>query len=318
MTATKQFVLLSLDKAEERNGSGTVNTRFYAEGQMILTTKYFYSIDHLASVREMTDGTGVIRAQYDYDLNGRVISLQQSTASDFQFAGNYNHSRSGLGLASFRGYSSALGRFINRDPSGEQVGSNLFAYTDNQFVSDTDPSGLDCDSDCAIVFLGLNTVAAGLIIPGQPVIEKKFVTQGGDVSPRTSYWSKWLGKGKAMPPIFGRTRPIPTPAGSLFNLKWHSSRNLGRIVARWLPYIGWTLTGLSLIDYFKCSADCIKRGSSQTDPESLTTVIWAYPGNSPPDDGSGPLKWCPGSYTAFNRPYGAGPEWGSGAGGHWE
>lgn len=52
------------------------------------------------------------------------------------------HARSGLNMRVFRAYSSSLGRFINRDPIGENAGANLYAYVDGDPILWTDPSGL--------------------------------------------------------------------------------------------------------------------------------------------------------------------------------
>ncbi|MBU6454169.1 MAG: RHS repeat-associated core domain-containing protein [Cyanobacteria bacterium REEB67] len=72
--------------------------------------------DHQSSIREMTDGSGNIVAQYAYDPYGQATKLQGSLDSDFQYAGMYYHAPSGLNLATFRAYSPTLGRWINRDP----------------------------------------------------------------------------------------------------------------------------------------------------------------------------------------------------------
>ena len=45
---------------------------------------YYYTRDHLGSVREMTDGSGTIQARYDYDAYGRVTTITGTVPSDFQ------------------------------------------------------------------------------------------------------------------------------------------------------------------------------------------------------------------------------------------
>jgi len=57
-----------LEIAEERNSTGTtVNKRYYGEGVQIGANNYFYTRDHLGSIREMVDTTGAVRARYSYD-----------------------------------------------------------------------------------------------------------------------------------------------------------------------------------------------------------------------------------------------------------
>jgi RHS repeat-associated protein len=70
------------------------------------------------------------------------LVIQATLASDFQYAGYYLHSASGLGLTTNRAYNSSLGRWINRNPIQETGGINLFAYVRNIPVSLTDRTGL--------------------------------------------------------------------------------------------------------------------------------------------------------------------------------
>ena len=86
-------------------------------------------------------GTTTIEAQYKYDTYGQVTKTAGTADSDFQFAGYYVHTRSGLNLTRTRAYSSSFGRFINRDRIGEWGGINLYGYVENAPVSAIDPSG---------------------------------------------------------------------------------------------------------------------------------------------------------------------------------
>jgi RHS repeat-associated protein len=106
-------------------------------------TSCFYNKDHLGSVREMTNSSGTISGQLSYDPFGRTTVLQGTTLPDFQYAGYYLHTRSGLNLTRTRVYSAAFGRFISRDPIGEAGGVNLYAYVGNNPASLRDPMGLD-------------------------------------------------------------------------------------------------------------------------------------------------------------------------------
>ena len=63
-------------------------------------------------------------------------------SSDFQYAGYYYHAPSGLSLTRARAYNSNSGRWINRDPIGENGGLNLYAYVGNAPVNRSDPEGL--------------------------------------------------------------------------------------------------------------------------------------------------------------------------------
>jgi RHS repeat-associated protein len=133
--------------AEERNnpGGGNVTKRFFAEGEQINGTNCYFSRDHLGSVREMTDSTGAVHAQYDYDPFGVRTKLSGDLDADFGFTGHYHHLPSGLNLSLYRAYSSTLGRWISRDPLKDaemSQGANLYLYARNDPITTFDPFGL--------------------------------------------------------------------------------------------------------------------------------------------------------------------------------
>jgi RHS repeat-associated protein len=69
--------------------------------------------------------------------------VSETVAADFQYAGMYKHERSGINLTLYRAYKPDLGRWISRDPIGEQVGYNLYSYVKNDPINWFDPLGLD-------------------------------------------------------------------------------------------------------------------------------------------------------------------------------
>ena len=144
-TLTKQWVWVGTTMAEERASNGTtVTKRFYAQGEQIGGSAYFYTRDHLGSVREMTDSSGTaIQARYDYDPYGRVTPVGTTTiASDFQYAGYYEHASSGLNLTLFRAYDPNTAKWLSRDPIAEKGGINLYDYVLNNPILFEDPLGL--------------------------------------------------------------------------------------------------------------------------------------------------------------------------------
>ncbi len=142
VTSTKQFVWCGDQRCEERDASGTLTKQFFAMGQTLSGSNYFYIFDHLGSIRGMTDSSGNVVAQYQYGMYGEVTQTVGTLASDFQYAGYYFHAPSGLNLTTFRAYNPSLGRWINRDPIGEKGGVNLYEYAANLPTSVIDPSGL--------------------------------------------------------------------------------------------------------------------------------------------------------------------------------
>ena len=129
------------------HGRKTANG-FVADNQMSLIEPQ-YSYAPPASIREMTDSSGNVVAEYGYDPYGRQTRIGGTGPdADFGYAGGYVHQPSGLVMMGARMYSPSLGRFINRDPIGENGGINLYAYVMNNPIGDSDPSGLGRKEDC--------------------------------------------------------------------------------------------------------------------------------------------------------------------------
>jgi hypothetical protein len=59
---------------EFRDATDAVTQRNFKQGRYVGTTAYFYTRDHLGSIREMFTGGGTVVARYDYDrtLNYRA------------------------------------------------------------------------------------------------------------------------------------------------------------------------------------------------------------------------------------------------------
>jgi RHS repeat-associated protein len=144
VTSTRTFVWCDGSICEERDATGsTVTRRFFRQGMQVGGTAYFYTSDHLGSIREMTDGAGAVRARYDYDPYGRMDKVSGDLDSAFGYTGHLVHSESGLTLAWRRAYEPDLGRWINEDPIGLEAGINLYAYVLGDPINATDPTGLD-------------------------------------------------------------------------------------------------------------------------------------------------------------------------------
>ena len=138
----KRFVWVGSELAEERTSAGAVTKRFFGAGEQIGGTNYYFTRDHLGSVREMTDSAGNLHARFDYDPYGRRTQTHGTLQADFGFTGHYVHAPTGLQLALYRAYDAETGRWLSRDPIGELRGVNLYDYVGNKPVNRTDPLGL--------------------------------------------------------------------------------------------------------------------------------------------------------------------------------
>ena len=78
---------------EERDAAGAVTKRFFRQGIKFETGLtpgvYYYTRDHLGSIREVTDASGNVRARYTYDPYGRRTKLTGDVEADFGFAGMF-------------------------------------------------------------------------------------------------------------------------------------------------------------------------------------------------------------------------------------
>ncbi len=109
---------------------------------------YYYTRDHLGSVREMLNSSGAIVARYSYDPYGKTTLVSGSNGATKQYAGTYMHQPSGLNLTKHRAYKTNFGRWISRDPIGEEGDTNLFNYCGGNPISFKDPLGL---CSCGII-----------------------------------------------------------------------------------------------------------------------------------------------------------------------
>jgi RHS repeat-associated protein len=146
VTADRRFLWCGNELCEERDATGgVVMKRFLGQGEQRIGSSdagvYFYTRDHLGSVRELVDSAGAVRARYDYGVWGQRTKLTGNLDTDLGFTGFYFHNQSGLSFSRTRAYDSALGKWINQDPIAENGGLNLYRYAANSPSMYVDPSG---------------------------------------------------------------------------------------------------------------------------------------------------------------------------------
>jgi RHS repeat-associated protein len=105
-------------------------------------TNYYYTRDHLGSIREVLDSDGNLQARNDYDPFGQQTASIENFQPTFGFAGDLVHEPSGLYLTWFRVLDSLSGRWLSRDPFGERTSKNLYTYVSNCPICFVDPLGL--------------------------------------------------------------------------------------------------------------------------------------------------------------------------------
>jgi len=131
--------------AQKRATTGsTVQRSYFIQGFEEGVNDYFYTRDHLGSVREVVANDGAtIEAVYDYSPWGEVSKIAGTGAeSDFFYTGHFYHAPSDLHLALYRAYDPSLGMWLSRDPIAENGGINLYAYAANNPINLIDILGL--------------------------------------------------------------------------------------------------------------------------------------------------------------------------------
>jgi hypothetical protein len=101
----RRFVWCNGSICEERDATGTVITkRYFSQGsaanQAPTLGAYYYTRDHLGSIRELTDASGNVRARYSYDPFRPPTKVSGDVDADFGFAGMFWSTEANLGAHS--------------------------------------------------------------------------------------------------------------------------------------------------------------------------------------------------------------------------
>jgi len=130
--------------------NGVITKYYYAGSQRIAMrtngTLNFILGDHVGSTSLTTDANGVVISEMRYKAWGETRYASGTTPTKYQYTGQYSYASDfGLHFYNARWYDSGLSRFAQADtivPSGVQ-GYDRYAYTNNNPVKYTDPSGHD-------------------------------------------------------------------------------------------------------------------------------------------------------------------------------
>ena len=133
----------------ETTDEDTVLATYTYGNDLISSTKYdvpntiYYNYDGLGSVRQLTDDTETVVAEYTYDAFGNLIASTGTADNTYGFTGEQQFNEAdNLVFLRARYYDSRIGRFISRDPIGTKGGINLYGYVGNNSTNYIDPKGL--------------------------------------------------------------------------------------------------------------------------------------------------------------------------------
>jgi RHS repeat-associated protein len=133
------------------DGNNALLMRFrYADGRMPVAmikggVTYYLGYDQVGSLRVVTDTSGNVVKQVDYDSFGNIITDSDAAfAVPFGFAGGLHDRDTGMVKFGYRNYDPEIGRWTAKDPIGFAGGDiDLYGYVQNDPVNWIDPNGRD-------------------------------------------------------------------------------------------------------------------------------------------------------------------------------
>jgi RHS repeat-associated protein len=156
---TTNFYYDGWQTIEERNGSDT-ETQQYVYGAVYIdepitldntTGRYFYHQNAIFSTFALTNGGGNIVEGYQYDAYGQqtvlqpdfttVVGTSSTVGNPYMYTGQRFDPETGLFYYRNRYYSAQLGRFLQRDPLGEDTEINPYTYAADGPTKFVDPMG---------------------------------------------------------------------------------------------------------------------------------------------------------------------------------
>jgi RHS repeat-associated protein len=102
--------------------------------------------DGNGNISHIHSSTDEVLASYIYDPYGNKLTQSGPWQNQpYQWSSKEHHQASGLVYYLYRFYSPELGRWLNRDPIGEQGGINLYGFNRNNAILRFDAYGLFFD-----------------------------------------------------------------------------------------------------------------------------------------------------------------------------
>ncbi|WP_339132894.1 MAG: RHS repeat-associated core domain-containing protein [Candidatus Electrothrix sp. GW3-4] len=151
---------------------------------------HLYFFDANGNVGQLIDiADGSVVAAYEYAPFGGLTSAAGSYAevNPFRFSSKYADDTTGLYYYGYRYYSPDTGRWLSRDPIGEEGGLNLYGFVRNDGINDTDPKGLS--STHGGVLQDIKTISASSYNGLSDSLKREYISffVGVSIKARTVY-----------------------------------------------------------------------------------------------------------------------------------
>ncbi|MCP4113093.1 MAG: RHS repeat-associated core domain-containing protein [Desulfobacteraceae bacterium] len=142
---TEKYYVWGLDLSQSLQGAGGIGG-LTATLDNSASVVYYYLYDANGNVGQLVNAAdGSIAAHYEYDPFGNIIKAEGEyrDSNPYRFSTKYFDAETGFLYYGFRHYSPELGRWLNRDPIGENGGFNIYAFSGNDPLGNFDFLGLD-------------------------------------------------------------------------------------------------------------------------------------------------------------------------------
>jgi RHS repeat-associated protein len=130
-----------LDLSGELQASGTICGLWARVGE---DGPLYYTYDGNGNVSDLVDASGTVRGHYEYAPFGGITAKTGDLAASnpFRFSTKRQDEATGLPYYGYRDLYTVWGRWLNRDPIGEEGGMNLYPFLRNAAPNAIDPLGL--------------------------------------------------------------------------------------------------------------------------------------------------------------------------------
>ncbi len=131
---------------EQTGGAGALLFQVVHETNAL--TPYSMLSDGQGNVVGVVNSAGTAVAIYEYDPYGQLLRAEGTYAKEnpFRYSTKFHDEHTGLVYYGYRFYNPSLGRFINRDPIGDEGGANLYAFVTNEPIANHDRLGLETNT----------------------------------------------------------------------------------------------------------------------------------------------------------------------------